>query len=74
MIKIRAVSYEEGRLAYFKEQRAAAQRRMEYWCRPGQPDRYGWMETEDRATENGMICSYLDDVIRLLEAENDEST
>lgn len=67
MVEFKAISYEESRLEYFRKQRDSAERRMNYWCRPKQADRVGWMEASDRASEAGAQYNYYKDALEALE-------
>lgn len=63
MAELKAITYEESRLEYFRKQRDAAERRMNYWCNAKQADRVGWMEASDRASEAGMQYNFYKDAI-----------
>ena len=71
MLSFKSISYEEMRLEYFREQRDSAERRMNYWCRPKQADRVGWMEASDRASEAGAQYNFYKDALEALEAAKD---
>ena len=67
MVEIKAITYEEARLEYFRKQRDSAERRMNYWCSAKQADRVGWMEASDRASEAGMQYNFYKDALEALE-------
>lgn len=66
MLSFKSISYEEMRLEYFRKQRDAAERRMNYWCRSKQADRVGWMEASDRASEAGAQYNFYNDTLEAL--------
>lgn len=72
-MKIIQQSYEEARLCFFKEQRKIAERKLEYWINAMRTGRHGYSqaEYEDRCCSYGSMCSYYDDVLRMLDGEND---
>lgn len=63
-------SYEESRLEYFKEQRAAAERRMQYLVNRAVKAPCYLDDVHDRAAEAGAVYSYYNDVIEMLEEKN----
>lgn len=71
MSNLKVVTYEEARLKYFREQRDAAERRVNYWCNAKQADRVGWMEASDRASEAGMQYNFYKDAIVALGEKDD---
>lgn len=74
-IEIKVMTYEESRLEFFERQREAAQRRIEYWCKPGQADRVGVLEAHDRASKAGAeVCYYTDAIHALYPAKSAENT
>lgn len=66
-VQIKSITYEESRLAYFKEQREKAERSMNYWCRLSSAERVGSFIAECNASESGARWSYYNDVIKMLE-------
>lgn len=67
MVELKAISYEESRLEYFRKQRDSAKRRMNYWCGAKQADRVGWMEASDRASEASAQYNFYKDALKALE-------
>ena len=70
MLSFKSISYEKMRLEYFRKQRDAAERRMNYWRGAKQADRVGWMEASDRASEAGAQYSFYKDVLEALENQS----
>lgn len=74
-IEIKAITYAESRLEFFERQREAAQRRIEYWRKPGQADRVGVLEAHDRASKAGTeVCYYTDAIHALYPDKSAEKT
>ena len=73
-MKIIQQSYEEARLCFFKEQRKIAERKLEYWINAMRTGRHGYSqaEYEDRCCSYGSMCSYYDDVLRMLDGRGGE--
>lgn len=69
MAELKVITYEESRLEYFRKQRDSAERRINYWCRPKQANRVGWMEASDRASEAGMQYNFYKDALEALAAQ-----
>lgn len=69
MIELKAITYEESRLEYFRKQRDSAKRRMNYWCGAKQADRVGWMEASDRASEASAQYNFYKDALEALAAQ-----
>lgn len=69
MVELKAISYEESRLEYFRKQRDSAKRRMNYWCGAKQANRVGWMETSDRASEASAQYNFYKDALEALAAQ-----
>lgn len=64
MPELRTVSYEEARLKYFREQRDAAERRMDYWRRlVKKGNTAGWLEAQDRASQAGFEYNFNKDAL-----------
>ena len=68
MVELKAISYEESRMEYFRKQRDSAKRRMNYWCGAKQADRVGWMEASDRASEASAQYNFYKDALEALAA------
>ena len=68
MVELKAISYEESRMEYFRKQRDSAKRRMNYWCGAKQADRVGWMEASDRASEASAQYNFYKDTLEALAA------
>ena len=69
MVELKAISYEESRLEYFRKQRDSAKRRMNYWCGAKQANRAGWMEASDRASEASAQYNFYKDALEALAAQ-----
>lgn len=69
MVELKAISYEESRLEYFRKQRDSAKRRMNYWCGAKQANRVGWMEASDRASEASAQYNFYKDALEALAAQ-----
>lgn len=70
MVELKAISYEESRLEYFRKQRDSAKRRMNYWCGAKQANRVGCMEASDRASEAGAQYNFYKDALEALAAQS----
>lgn len=65
-IEFKAITYEEARMEFFIQQRDAAKRRIEYWCKPGNAVRVGAFESHCRASQAGEEYAYYTDAIDAL--------
>lgn len=62
--KLKAVSYEESRITFFREQRRVATRRLDYAVRNRYP--------ETVCAERGDAVSFYNDIIKILEEKNND--
>ena len=69
---LKAYTYEESRLEYFKEQKKHWERCLKYWVGVLATDKYPNMDhpqfyVEDKCAECGAKVSYYEDIIQMLE-------
>ena len=69
IISIVSVSYEEARLDFFRERRAAAERRMNYWKARIKPTSNPMSPEYEKTTQAADEWNYYNDVIKMLEAK-----
>ena len=61
MMRLKAVSYAEDRLKYFKDQLAIARRVLSWWANNS--------NDPDILAEKGQIVSYYKDIVKMLEGK-----
>lgn len=68
MAEIKSYTYEESRLEYFRQQRAHAERCLEYWVKVMPKGKMGYtqIDIEDKCSEYGAIINYYEDAINAL--------
>ena len=72
MAELKSYTYEESRLEYFRQQRAHAERCLDYWVKAMCNGKAGYsqIEMEDKCSEYGCIINYYNDVINAFGGEN----
>ena len=72
MIEIRVITYEEARLDYFINQRAAARRRLKYWAARAAKAKSPLAHSIDMVSDMADEWHYYNDVIGLLGGPKEE--
>lgn len=69
MFTLESITYEEARLEYFREQKAKAERSMQYWVNRAVKEPCYISGTHDKACDAADRVSFYADVIKMLEVE-----
>lgn len=67
MNTLKSITYGEARLTYFREQKAKAERSMQYWINRSVKDPCYISEAYDKACAAADRANFYDDVIKMLE-------
>lgn len=73
MSKIKAVTYEESRLEFFKNAVEHLERRLKYWTSPKRIYDRSWYEVDEACADIGKKMSYIKDAIEALEGNGNPS-
>ena len=66
MLQLKAISYEDARLAYFRNEVKRLKRKLDYWSRYSTAQKHTSLEVEDNLSEIGAAIAYNEDVIQML--------
>ena len=74
MPELNFITYEESRLEYFRQQKAHAERCLEYWVKVMPKGKMGYtqIDIEDKCSEYGAIINYYEDAINALGGKKNE--
>lgn len=65
--QIKALTYPEQRLEYFKAQIESTKRSLDWWQNHAASRGYNWMDINDRCSELGARISFYQDAINAIE-------